>query len=270
MVRRNQRVMGLVVLAALALPAAALALTLRAAARGRAAGRAMPAASTSRGVPAVGALYASARASQHGCTAAVVHSASANMLVTAAHCVVGRGAGMVFVPGQDGAREPFGRWIVTAAYVERRWEARQDPDGDVAFLTVAPHIVDGVRTEIEQVTGAYTLGATAVAGQRVTVIGYPAGGANDPITCTNVVYLTAKFPSFDCRGFVDGTSGSPWLRTTRRGTAIVGLIGGPNQGGCHDYTSYSAELRAEADTAYARASGDRSPDVAPQPRGDGC
>ncbi len=256
---------------ALALPATALALTLGSSARAGAAGAdRMPTATRSAGVPEVGALYAGPRAARHACTASVVHSPRGNTLVTAAHCVVGSGSGMVFAPGQRGARFPFGRWIVTAAYLEPEWVTRQDPDADVAFLTVAPRTINGVRTEIEQAVGAFARGSGAVRGQRVTIIGYPAGGPNNPITCTTTVYLVRRFPSFDCRGFVSGTSGGPWLRVTRHGPQIVGVIGGLNQGGCYDYTSHSARLARDADTAYGRASEGAPPDVAPVGDGDGC
>ena len=253
-------------------PATALALDLRQHAKARAVNVSrVPIAARSGGVPGVGALYAGSGATQHGCTASVVHSPHGNTLITAAHCVAGSGVGMVFVPGQHGAQRPYGRWIVTAGYVERDWLVRQDQHADVAFLTVAPRTIDGVNTEIEQVTGGYDLGPAAVGGERVTITGYPAGSTDDPITCTARVHLTKTFPSFDCRGFVGGTSGAPWLRVWRGGTEVVGVIGGLNQGGCHDYTSYSSPLSRGADTAYRRASEEDEPaDVAPQPGSDGC
>ena len=259
------------VFGALALPATALALTLRIAPKAPPAsvGR-MPTATRSSAVPEIGALYASAGATRHECTAGVVHSPGGNLLITAAHCVAGSGVGMVFAPGQRGAQTPFGRWIVTAAYLEPDWIARQDPHADVAFLTVAPRTVYGVSTEIEQVAGAYDLGSAAVRGEPVTITGYPAGRSNNPITCADRVYLTRTFPSFDCRGFVSGTSGAPWLRVTGHGTQIVGVVGGLSQGGCHDYTSFSSRLERDADTAYARASDDAPADVAPHRGSDGC
>jgi V8-like Glu-specific endopeptidase len=268
--RRALSVMALAIVA-LALPATALALSLRASVRAAPAVATRPATShQSAGVSEIGALYANGGARTHGCTASVVHSARGDTLVTAAHCVSGTGAGMVFVPGQHGAQAPYGRWTVTAAHLEDKWVTRQDPDGDVAFLTVAPRRIHGVRTAIEQVTGGYRLGATARRGQTVTITGYPAGGANSPITCTTKTYLTREFPTFDCRGYVGGTSGTPWLRATRHGTEIVGVIGGLNQGGCRDYTSYSSPLDHDADDAYHRASEHAQADTAPQPGGDGC
>ena len=268
----TRKAVGFLVLAiALALPATALALRLRAHADRRAAkSTRIPTASPTHGVPAIGALYANASTTEHQCTASVVHSPHGDTLITAAHCLSGTGAGMVFVPGQDGARAPYGRWTVTAAHVEPKWVTRQDPHADVAFLTVAPQMINGVSTEIEQVTGGYKLGSTPSRGERVTVTGYPAGTTNDPITCNVKIYLTGTFPTFDCHGFVSGTSGAPWLRVTRRGTEIDGVIGGLNQGGCHEYTSYSSPLARDADGAYRRATQHAPSDVAPQRGSDGC
>ena len=113
----NRRAVGLIALAvaALALPATALALTLRATANRRTATTTrIPTSSTSTGVSKIGALYANATTAEHECTASVVDSRTGNTLITAAHCVSGNGAGMVFAPGQHGALTPYGRWTVTA------------------------------------------------------------------------------------------------------------------------------------------------------------
>jgi hypothetical protein len=268
---KRKAMLAVLMLGGLGVPATGLALSLRTPAKAAPAKvRRMPKAITSAGLPAIGPLYASAAAIQHGCTASVVHSPRGNTLITAAHCIAGSGAGMVFVPGQRGAQDPYGRWTITGAYVEPEWVTRQDADADVAFLTVAPQTINGVSTEIEQVIGGYRLGSVARRGQRVTITGYPAGGANSAITCATKVYLTQGFPSFDCRGFVGGTSGAPWLRVTPHGPEIVGVIGGLEQGGCYDHTSYSSRLARHARTAYRRAVEDGPADVAPQPGGDGC
>lgn len=268
----NRKALGLVAVAvALVLPATALALKLRPHAKSkRSKVTRIPKSSTSTGVAEIGTLYAGSGAADHYCTASVVDSPRGDTLITAAHCVTGSGSGMVFVPGQRGSQAPYGRWTITAAYVDPKWISRQDPDDDVAFLTVAPQTVDGVSTEIQRVTGGYRLGTTGHVGQKVTVIGYPAGSTDDPITCTAAIYETRTYPAFDCRGYVGGTSGSPWLRQTRQGTEIVGVIGGLNQGGCVDYTSYSSPLGRDAETAYLRAADDAPADVAPKPGSDGC
>lgn len=254
---------------ALGLPAVALAIKLRASAAHAAVGTRIPTSHPTRGVPEVGALLANAASTQHGCTASVVDSPHGDVLLTAAHCVSGTGAGMVFAPGYDDGVSPYGRWSVTAAHLAPAWLKSQDPRADFAFLTVARKRVHGRLKGIEQVTGAYELGASPHSGEAITVVGYPAGSDNDAITCQTTVYFTGAFPSFDCRGYVGGTSGGPWLVHTAGGTLVVGVIGGMNQGGCVDSTSYSSPL-TEAGPVFVRASEHATPDVAPTRGSDGC
>ena len=247
-----------------------LGLVLTGLARGRAGSGHIPSARTFAGVPRIGALYTSAGASQHTCTASVVDSPDHNTLITAAHCVHGTGAGVVFVPGAYDRQAPFGRWRVTSVDIDREWETRQDPRADVAFLTVAPREIAGVSTEIQTLTGGYRLGSTARAGERVTVSGYPASSSDAPITCSATVYLTDRFPTFDCHGFVGGTSGSPWLLRTSHGEQVVGIIGGLNQGGCHEYTSYSSPLDRRLHDTFDRAATSVLGDSVPRADSSGC
>jgi V8-like Glu-specific endopeptidase len=271
MVSRKFLVHAAAVGLALGLPAAALAIQLAASATARgAASKRIPSSVTTTGVPEVGALFATASRSQHDCTASVVDSTHGDVLLTAAHCVSGSGAGMVFAPGYHHGVSPYGRWTVTAVHLAPDWLKSQDPHEDFAFLTVAPQTVKGRIREIEQVTGAYKLGGQPRSGEAITVLGYPAGIDNDAITCRTTVSFTGAFPSFDCRGYVDGTSGGPWLIHTAHGARIVGVIGGMNQGGCIDSTSYSSPLTQSARKVYTRASDHSAPDVAPTPGSNGC
>jgi hypothetical protein len=96
-----------------------------------------PRAAPFRGTPAVGALFTDRRGRlRHFCTASVVHSPRGNLLVTAAHCLRGKDlepAGtLTFAPGYHDGRFPYGRWLVRAVYVDRRWRKDSDPDDDVA------------------------------------------------------------------------------------------------------------------------------------------
>jgi hypothetical protein len=177
---------------------------------------------------------------------------------------------MVFAPGFHDGISPYGRWAVTAAHLAPGWLKSQDPHDDFAFLTVAPQTIHGRLTEIQQVTGAYTVGDEPRAGQAITVLGYPEASNQGPRTCQTKVYLTDGFPSFDCRGYVAGTSGGPWLVRSASGTRVVGIIGGRNEGGCVDSSSYSSPLTQAARRAYVKASNHDKPDVAPPPPGDGC
>jgi V8-like Glu-specific endopeptidase len=230
----------------------------------------VPAARTYAGTPTVGVLFVSATTVYHSCTASVVHSRRGNVLLTAAHCIDGTGTGYVFAPGFHGGVSPYGRWRVTAAYVDSTWLAKQDPAHDYAFLTVAPRRVRGQSEQIEQVTGANRLGSRAIRGERVTVPGYPAGTDNDPITCTTPLYFSGFYPAFDCNPYVGGTSGAPFLVHTARGSVVVGLIGGLHQGGCTSSTSYSSPLGAAAQQVYHRAAAGVRGDDADPAGSDGC
>jgi hypothetical protein len=177
---------------------------------------------------------------------------------------------MVFAPGYHGTTAPYGRWTVTAVHLAPGWLESQDPRYDFAFLTVAPRTIKGRSVSIEQVTGAYQLGGKPRSGEAISVLGYPTGSADDAITCRTAVYFTGTFPSFDCHGYVGGTSGGPWLAGTGPSTSIVGVIGGMNQGGCVDYTSYTSLLSQVARQVYTQAAHHTTADVAPTPAGDGC
>jgi V8-like Glu-specific endopeptidase len=264
---RKFLILAAAVALALGLPAAAPATQFGASA---AANKRIATSSPTRGVPDVGALFANASRTQHDCTASVVDSSYGDVLLTAAHCVSGSGAGMVFAPGFHDGVSPYRRWTVTAVHLAPDWLKSQDPHEDFAFLTVAPQTINGRIKEIEEVTGAYELGGKPRFGETITVLGYPAGTDNDAISCRTTVSFTGAFPSFNCSGYVDGTSGGPWLVHTAHGTRIVGVIGGRNQGGCDDSTSYSSPLTQAARRVYTRASDHAAPDVAPTPGSDGC
>lgn len=230
----------------------------------------MPKARRFAGVRTVGALFSRASSAQHYCTASVVDSPRGDVLLTAAHCVSGTATGLVFAPGYHDGQSIYGRWSVSAAYLDPAWIRRQDPRRDFAFLTVAPEPVRGRRSEIEQVTGASRLGLRAKPGRRVTIPAYPVGTDDEPLTCTASLYYRGLSPAFDCEDYVDGTSGAPWLAHTPSGTEVVGVIGGLHQGGCLSSTSYSPPFGAAARRAYLRAVHHDAPDVAPVAGSDGC
>jgi len=202
---------------------------------GRALPSARPAAADAAG-DRVGALFDGTLDGPRMCTASVVGSPRGNLLLTAAHCVQslagGRADGLVFVPGYRDHQAPHGSWPVSAAIVDPHWAAQQDPEYDVAFLTVED--VDGRR--IEDVVGANRLATGLGFGLRVSVTGYPNESAT-PITCeARTTSQSATQERFDCAGYTDGTSGSPWV--TRAGQ-VVGVVGGYQEGGDTPDISYS-------------------------------
>ena len=223
------------------------------------------------GVPTVGALFVpGGYPTLHTCTASVIRTTAGNVIMTAAHCISGTGAGYQFAPGYRNGKTPYGVWDVTAAFGAPGWINKQDPRRDYAFLTVADRTINGKSRTIQSVTGGSPLGRTLRADDVVTVIGYALGRNDEALRCTTTVYVHDTYPAFNCDGFPGGTSGSPWLRKTSHGPVVGGDIGGLHQGGCTPQTSYSPPLNRPAHAALDRAAHNRRPDVFPAPGSDGC
>ncbi|MFT4084877.1 MAG: trypsin-like peptidase domain-containing protein [Nocardioides sp.] len=259
-----------------------------------------PSATSFGGDPTVGPIFKDGLDDDHSCTASVISSRSGDLILTAAHCVQGDVSGWQFAPGYRDGETPYGVWTVTAAYVDRAWIEDQDPQHDYAILTVADRTdgtgkVDrtGARhghsarhsdrhrhaTRLQDVTGANVLGLAPRDGTTITDIAYNYGIDDLPVTCTTTTYTTDGYPTFDCSGYVGGSSGSPWLTTVRHGRAnghgrqvrvVTGVIGGLHQGGCVDYTSYSSSFTRDVHRLLARADAHEPGDLAPEPGSDGC
>jgi len=188
-----------------------------------------------------------------------VHSPEGDLAVTAAHCVTGITAPIVFVPGFHDGQAPYGTYEVTHVYTDPAWQAAQDPDDDVAFLRLGP-AADGVP--VENVTGAERLatGSTATAPRAlVQVIGYPEATGR-PVWCVNWTRpFSATQMEFDCGGYPGGTSGGPFLTDvdpdSGQGT-VIGVIGGYEQGGDTDAVSYSASFGPNVASLYQAAVAD--------------
>ena len=226
------------------------------------------------GTPTTGALFTVSNGTlgYHFCTASVVHSPRGNLLITAAHCVTGRSNPIAFVPGYHDGQTPYGSWYVSRVFVDQAWSASGSIEDDVAFLQVK---ADTAGTEIEDVTGANQLGLSEPAGQLTQVIGYP-DGSSEPVVCENqtkafgagstgmvngngatgAASTGATQLEFDCGGYPDGTSGSPFLvqvnKATGEGT-VTGVIGGYQQGGDSPSVSYSIAFGSNVGALYQTA-----------------
>lgn len=198
------------------------------------------------GVPTVGALFSTVGGQAHFCTASVVLSPTRDLLLTAAHCVYGTNGyqtNVAFVPGYHDGVAPYGTWPVSSLLVADGWQTSRDQNLDFAFLTVASN-ADG--RHIQDVTGGNLLGIDRGYDHQVTVIGYSNTADNptdQPIECrTNSFQAMPGQLQFNCHGYFDGTSGGPWLIGFDRGTGsgtVIGDIGGYEEGGDYEYTSYS-------------------------------
>ncbi|MCX5132292.1 S1 family peptidase [Streptomyces sp. NBC_00340] len=202
----------------------------------------------------IGALFHGDAASKggggHFCTASVVHSAGHDLLITAAHCLDG-GRAMSFAPGYRDGTAPYGFWDVRRVFLPDGWKngrAEEREDSDIAFAVLGER--DGKKAE-DAVGGANAFAAHRATGATaVTVTGYPSS-ADTAITCTDKPTAQSRTQQrVACPDFAGGTSGSPWVNGDG---AVVGVIGGHEQGGKTDDISYSAVFGTEAADLYREA-----------------
>ena len=210
----------------------------------------------------VGALFVRLDSTNHFCTASVVTSPGRDLLITAAHCIDGgKGGGyhqdIVFIPDYRNGEAPVGVWTVKRLLVAPGWAKDSDPDLDIGFVVLEPH--DGKN--IEDILGANRLGLDTGYQYLGRVTGSRDSDAHS-ITCLN--YTSEESASqlrFDCGGYTNGTSGSPWMTNfdpvTRTGT-IVGVLGGYQEGGNTPEISYSAILGPPIHHLYQQAISDES------------
>lgn len=208
----------------------------------------VPVSRASSGSKVVGALFFNDGAGNHYCTASVVHTSKKNLLLTAAHCLYSArthqwNSHTVFVPKYSQGNRPYGTWPVWLMVVDKRWIDRGDPDLDFGFAAV--QVMAGRR--IADVVGSNQLLVDQDYTNKVMVIGYPSKAnypSDRPISCASRTHRQAKYQlRFDCGGFYGGTSGSPWMKDYDNRTQsgyVIGVIGGYQQGGSHDWRSYSS------------------------------
>jgi V8-like Glu-specific endopeptidase len=220
-----------------------------------------PTAVPSGGVPTVGALFFTTGTQRHFCTASVVNSATANLILTAAHCVYSStyASNIEFVPEYHAGQQPYGAWVVKTITVATGWQQSQDPNLDFAFLSVAPPA--GTRLPIQFVTGGLWLGIDRGYRHQIEVIGY--NNTDDaPVGCaTKSFEFEADQMEFYCHDYWDGTSGGPWIlgydSHTGAGT-VFGVIGGYEQGGDYEWASYSAYFGWSALQLFMQAEGQQA------------
>ncbi|MFI2610557.1 trypsin-like serine peptidase [Kitasatospora sp. NPDC018619] len=210
-------------------------------------GTTAPAPAGDRETGTVGALFSgTAEAGHHFCTASVLHSPAGNLLLTAAHCLSSTD-GVTFVPGYRDGSAPYGAWRVTAIHTTAGWAQKGDVDEDFAILETAPN---GGRN-VEDVVGGNRLGADEPFGATVRLYGYPAD-AEEPSLCTNTTGRQSAYQRvIQCPAYPAGTSGGPWIDTATG--EVVGAIGGYQQGGDTDDTSYSAYFDHTIADLYTQA-----------------
>ena len=196
-----------------------------------------------RGSGAVGALFVRAlglTVAAPFCTASIVPSPQGDLLITAAHCL-GKvpATDITFAPFYHAGISPFGNWRVTGQVFAPRWYPGGDPNADFAFLTV--------NGNVQARAGAEQLRLSSPFPASVTVEGYSvAGGLKVCTRKPTAIEVEHQLQlKFSCSGFLNGSSGGPFLtgisKQSGLGT-IVGVVGGYEQGGNSPDVSYSSPL----------------------------
>jgi hypothetical protein len=212
--------------------------------------------------PLVGAVFLGG-GDLHDCAAAVLHSKTRDLIVTAAHCLPG-GDQATFVPGFTDGGGPAGVWTVDAVYLDPRWLSSQDPVADFAIARVHR---DGAGSLEDAVGSGLALGHAPTPGSVVTITAYQGGAGGAPIGCSAATGTAAGgFPLVHCAGFGDGSSGGPW----RSESSVVGLIGGLHGGGCDETLSYSPPFGDAVTQLLARAEAGGPADEPPETFADDC
>jgi V8-like Glu-specific endopeptidase len=211
------------------------------------------------GLAEVGTIAYTAGRKDHRATASVVTSPRRNLIVTAAHVLFGA-RNAVFVPEYHNGVKPFGTWEIDKVFYDKRYVEDRDQDLDFAFATIR---VRNGRT-LQSVVGGNGLVTSRGFANRVRVVGYPspqyqAPGRDVPVHCSNT---TSRFRNyhyqveFDCDGFPNGTSGSPWIlkydSKTGRGYTN-GVIGGYEGGGPNANISTTSYFDGDIKTLYTAA-----------------
>ncbi|MFJ6777776.1 trypsin-like serine protease [Streptomyces yangpuensis] len=234
------------------------------------------------GIKEVGTFYWAADDQYRFCAGTVVPSPGKNLVATAAHCfdVSDRTQKLVFVPKHSQkAPRPYGVFPVDNFYMDPSYAANNgdhtQTDLDFAFLQTAPR-ADGVK--VEDAVGAIPLALNAGLDHPDTqVIGYPYLPGDDkykpnqnPLNCITPMkkfttgnadgWTGGTFAEVNCKGYVSGTSGGPFLIKQGNGRALAGVTGGWKTGGHSPDTSYSSYFGDEVQRIYDAAVAGRMPD----------
>ncbi len=209
-------------------------------------------------IPEIGALFLG-DTPLHTCSGSVLDSVAGDLIITAAHCVVGPGVGISFAPAYANGISRFGVWTLTQIFVDPQWTATQDPQHDFAIARVARDRNPSTSPSIESVVGGgLRIAAAPQVGTDVSIVGYALGLNDRPVSCTAPARAVDGYSSSPCTGFVDGTSGGPWVVDD----TVTGVIGGRDQGGCNDQGLYSSAFGENVRALLHRAENATVGDVA--------
>lgn len=205
------------------------------------------------------------------CGGTVVPSPGRNLVLSAAHCFDGGGAHrkLVFVPKHSkSSPRPYGIFPIKKSqiYADPRYLRPGGPKAatglDFALLKAGPR-ADGKR--VQDVVGSIPIGYdTGFRHPKTRVIGYPGFATHqNPLDCVSRMrkfttrgsggWKGGTFSRIDCRGYVSGTSGGPFITAGSERPRVVGVTGGWKTGGTSPDTSYSSYFDRDLKRVYDAA-----------------
>ncbi len=124
------------------------------------------------------------REGAYSCSGTAVNTPSRSIVLTAGHCVISKdslGKRISFVPAYDHGKRPYGSFHVRAVYVMPQWRRGENPDFDVAALSVRPNRL-GYLTDV---VGARGYAISRSRSSPFQIFGYPAAalGGNSLRSC---------------------------------------------------------------------------------------
>lgn len=181
----------------------------------------------------VGRLFFRTPTGDASCTAAVVNSASKNLIITAAHCVHPGGPGkayygdFLFAPGWNDGPSAHGYWSGTAALASAEWTQSKRWDHDYAFVRLAANNGEQI---VNRVGGNALAAGTGHVVPNTRIWGYPARAPYTGQTAQYCDVTTTRENGYtpDARaacGFTQGSSGGPWLKDVQAsGTGYIWAV----------------------------------------------
>ncbi|MFE2499325.1 trypsin-like serine peptidase [Streptomyces scopuliridis] len=204
-------------------------------------------------------FFVNSRGADTWCTATAVKSANRSVVMTAAHCVrLGSSPGntnttMVFVPGYNKGKKPYGVFAVRSAATPRTWE--NDSVNDVSALVVD---ADKNGRKLTDVVGGRPIAFDRAVGGTVTALGYSATRpqlGEELLRCVGRTKREHGTQMIPC-DLTGGASGGPWLAdfdaTTGKGKGVLVSVNA-SLDSLTPTKMYGEVLRTTAKKVYDRA-----------------
>ena len=166
-----------------------------------------------------GVLFFSDPTGDFGCSGTLVNSDNRSVVWTAAHCVYGEGAyftNMVFIPGYEEGRAPYGQWEAATLHVPSSWIGSEEPmeGNDFAAVVLKPNASGALAGDVVGTRGiAFNQQPT----ETFQSFGYPAmpmtlfdGEHLNSCTSTGSGRILPLMIAMGCN-MKEGSSGGGWV-----------------------------------------------------------